>query len=394
MRILYFSQHFPPDIGAASNRCFNFSKELVKRGNQVTVITAFPHYPSGQIPEEYKNKFFSMEQKEGIKVIRSWIFARPNRNVFNRLLNYFSFMFSSFLSSIFKTKGKFDVLLITSPPLFLGISAYFSKFFKAKKLILDIRDIWPEAAIKAGLLKVGILINILKKIEEYLYSHSDVIITTSPAQTKKIKNKTNTNAITITNGFDKIENIKNYSDLPEKIKEKIKGRKIIIHPGNIGLVYDFETPLNAIKEFQDRYFILFIGDGPKRKNLESFVKKLKLTNVLFLNPISKKELNLYLANSDFGLIPYRQDQEAITAKFFDYLQFGITPIGCFSEGIISLNLDLNKNNFCTQNTLENWMKLFKNTKKQKLKNIDKFSLKYRVNDLEKYLCCFQLFKIF
>lgn len=77
MRVIYLCQHFPPETGAPQIRVYEVSKELIKRGHQVEVLTAFPHHPKGVIPEEYRGMFYLFEDWDGIPVHRSWIYPSP-----------------------------------------------------------------------------------------------------------------------------------------------------------------------------------------------------------------------------------------------------------------------------------------------------------------------------
>ena len=123
MKILFVSQYYPPDIGAGANRICDFAEGLVRLGHEVWVVTAFPHYPKGIIPKEYKFKFVTKEQKNGVNVVRMFIYANPSRSFFHRMLNYLSFMITAPLG-VLLTKGKFNVCIISPPPPFHLFSVY------------------------------------------------------------------------------------------------------------------------------------------------------------------------------------------------------------------------------------------------------------------------------
>ena len=113
MNILIVSQHFFPD----SFRVNEIATELVKRGNNVTVITSLPDYATGKVPREckgLKNRKFNFN---GVNVIRTFSVSRRNGVLF-RALNYVSFCLSSTLKAK-RLKEKFDVTLCyqTSPVL-------------------------------------------------------------------------------------------------------------------------------------------------------------------------------------------------------------------------------------------------------------------------------------
>ena len=96
MRILIHRQYYPPEIGAPQNRLHDLAVRLQKLDIEVEVLTAMPNYPAMKIHEGYRNKWYKKESIEGIEVVRSWIFVSQSKRIFLRLLNYFSFVFSSF----------------------------------------------------------------------------------------------------------------------------------------------------------------------------------------------------------------------------------------------------------------------------------------------------------
>ena len=118
MKIVILSQYFPPEVGAPQNRLFELAVRLQKMGAEITVLTAMPNYPQMQVLPAYKSKVYLHEKIENLAIHRAWIFVTKSKSIPLRLLNYFSFVFSSFWIGLFKLR-KHDILLCESPPLFL-----------------------------------------------------------------------------------------------------------------------------------------------------------------------------------------------------------------------------------------------------------------------------------
>jgi len=93
---LLYSQYFPPETNAPANRWGYFVNYLKSKGHEITVLTSYPNHPQRKIFEGYKNKWKTVENKEGVKIVRSWTYISPSLKFFPRLLNYLSFSFSSF----------------------------------------------------------------------------------------------------------------------------------------------------------------------------------------------------------------------------------------------------------------------------------------------------------
>src|SRR2546425_11094612 len=86
MRVSLFSQYFPPDVGGASTRVSNIVAALEKNGHEVTVVTAFPHYPHGRIPQEYRGKLFSLERYGGGRGGRGGVAGLAPKRIAHKVL--------------------------------------------------------------------------------------------------------------------------------------------------------------------------------------------------------------------------------------------------------------------------------------------------------------------
>ena len=92
MHILFLTDNFPPEVNAPASRTYEHSREWVKSGEQVTIITCAPNFPKGKVFSGYKNKLWQTEVIDGIKVIRVWAYITGNEDFFKRTLDYVSFM--------------------------------------------------------------------------------------------------------------------------------------------------------------------------------------------------------------------------------------------------------------------------------------------------------------
>ena len=174
MRILFLTQYYPPEIGAAQNRLSDLAKRLKNKGHDVTVLTALPSYPRGEIYEGYRGRFRMTEDHDGIRVVRTWVYATKKKNFVPRIFNYLSFaVLSLIVGSV--TAGKVDVIIVESPPLFLGFSGYFLSKLKHAKFVLNVSDLWPESAVVLNVLRNRRLIRWTTRGEEWLYSQASLV---------------------------------------------------------------------------------------------------------------------------------------------------------------------------------------------------------------------------
>ncbi len=325
MRILYVSQYFPPEMGAPSARVFELSRRWVKKGDQVTVLTGFPNHPTGIIPAEYRGYRFLEEKKEGIRVVRTYIFAAPNKGFFKRVLSYVSFMCSAIVQGTRKV-GKQDLLIATSPQFFVGIAGLIISRLKGVPFVFEVRDLWPESIVQLGQLKNRTIIRFLEWIEMTLYRKAAHIVGVADSTVDILtKRGVPKEKITIIkNGVD-LDLFKSRDD-QESLKEKhgFKDRFIVSYIGTHGLSHALDKVLDTAQQLKDEKEILFllVGEGAEKENLKRKAKRLALKNVIFLDQIDKKQLPEYYALSDVILVTLRDlplFRSVIPSKIFEIM---------------------------------------------------------------------------
>src|SRR2546423_9707072 len=117
MNILYLSQYFPPEMGAPAARVYELSREWVRLGHRVTVLTGMPNHPTGVIPPGYRGRARIEEAADGFRIVRTWLYATPNEGVAKKSLGHLSFMASSVLLAS-RSVGPADVVVVSSPTFF------------------------------------------------------------------------------------------------------------------------------------------------------------------------------------------------------------------------------------------------------------------------------------
>jgi glycosyltransferase involved in cell wall biosynthesis len=324
MRILFLTQYFPPEIGAPQNRLHDLGVRLKKLDVDVEVLTAMPNYPKMEIHEGYKKKKYLKEQISEITVYRSWIYTTKSKGVFKRLLNYFSFVFSSFWVGLFKTK-KYDYILCESPPLFLGITAYMLCVFKSSKLIFNVSDLWPESAEKLDIVKNKTFLKIAYWLEKVLYKKATIITGQTKGIVDDIKKRYPiTNPYWLPNGVDLSFFTPNSTNSTWREDNNYNDKDILfLYAGIIGHAQGLEVILNAAKLTQNKSVkYILIGDGPVKKELLKLKEELALNNVVFYDSISKSEIIKVIDCIDAVIVPLKKldlFKGAIPSKIFENL---------------------------------------------------------------------------
>ena len=310
IKILLFSQYFPPEMGALAARSYEHSLRWVQMGHHVTVICGTPNYPDGKIYQGFHNRLFQRQKIDGIDVIRTWVLPKPNRSAWERISNYMSFFFTSVLAGF--RAGKPDVVIGSSPQLLTGLAAFIVAKLKRAPFVLEIRDLWPESIAASGPTKNSVLLKILTWLACFLYGKANrIIVVTKPFKEYLIH----------TFGVDeaKIKVIPNGVDLTcldpemsdgESIRREydLEGKFVVSYVGGIGAAHGLGVVLDAAANLKGDHDVVFllVGDGAERERLEKVSKQLKLKNVVFTGRQPKKKIPSFLRASDISLVLLRK----------------------------------------------------------------------------------------
>lgn len=327
MKILFLTQYYPPETGAPQNRLHELALRLKNKGVDITVLTALPNYPKMEIFSDYEGKAGMSEEIDGIPVYRSSIYVSKDSGIVKRLLNYFSFVWSSFWMGRkqFK-KGDFDYLLVESPPLFLGFTAVFLSRFLGAKMIFNVSDLWPESAEKLGLVNNSFFLSMAYKLEAWCYKNAALITGQTQGIVKDINQRfPSSKTYWLPNGVDL-----SYFN-PDSVQSTWREENgfstddiLLFYGGIIGHAQGLETILYAaekVKQYPKLKFIL-LGDGPVKKELLALQKQLKVENVVFMPSVQKTEMPRITKAVDATIVPLRKlplFEGAIPSKIFENL---------------------------------------------------------------------------
>jgi glycosyltransferase involved in cell wall biosynthesis len=325
MKLLILTQYFPPEVGAPQNRLYELAVRLQQKGIEVSVLTAMPNYPQMKVYKGYTGKFYMQESMDGLAVHRSWIYTTTSKGIFKRLLNYFSFVFTSFFIGWLKL-GKFDFILCESPPLFLGKTAYALKKLKGAKLLFNVSDLWPESAERLGLVTNSFFLKAATKLEEFLYRQSDLISGQTQGIVKNISLRFPDKKIYwLPNGVDlnyyKADAVQSNWRNQHKFNE---GDFILLYAGIIGHAQGLEVIIHAAAQLKQHNTIKFIliGSGPEKEWLQELKKGMNLQNVFFFDAVGKTEMPAIIAACNASIVPLKRldlFKGAIPSKLFENL---------------------------------------------------------------------------
>lgn len=324
MKIILLTQYYPPETGAPQNRLHSLAKYIKKKGHEVEVVTAMPNYLKSEIFDGYKGKWFLKEQIEGVPVLRGAIYTSKNPRFVFRLLNYLSFVYTSFFILLFKT-SKADFLICESPPLFLGISAVLGCKIKGYKLVFNISDLWPETIVKIGALKNNTIIKLLEILEHWIYRASFVIVGQTEGIVNTIKkNYPKKHVYCLRNGIDFTSfDFTNKQNLRQQLGISESGF-VLMYTGLFGHGIGVDIIIRAAKILEEipLTFIL-AGDGPEKEKVLNLIQSLGTKNVIYLGHMPRTEMVKVINTANVAIIPVKKiDLDGIIpSKTFEALAF-------------------------------------------------------------------------
>lgn len=329
MRILVLHQYYLEENDAGGSRWNEMTKFWYDQECEITVLAGMIHANGNEKLPEYKGKWFKRKKQGKVEVIRCHVSESYNLHFLGRLWGYFSFMFSSLYAGVFLAKGKYDVIIVTSPPLFVGMSGYIISLFKKCAFLFEIRDLWPESAIDTGVVKNKWVIKLAFSFERFIYKKAKLINVLTPAFQKKLieeKKISKEKIIFIPNAADftiSDELLTNFDARLFRKKLGIEDRFVITYVGAHGVANHLEQILDAAIYLKDtNVLFLLIGQGMEKERLKRYSQEKRITNVMFLDPVPKKEVFKYILASDIGTSVLKNVETFKTVysnKTFDYL---------------------------------------------------------------------------
>lgn len=311
MRILYVSQYFPPEMGAPSARVHELSREWVRLGHRVVVLTGFPNHPTGQVPPAYRRLMWRgsvRESIDGIDVVRTWLYTAPNAAPGQRILNYVSFFASAVARGLWLSRP--DVVIGTSPQLLVGLAGWvLARRFRCP-FVFEVRDLWPESLPASGIGRSdSALYRALGLVARFLYRSGRLVIPVAPAFCEAIAAASpGARLVVVENGVDEgwFRRPPAAADVRKRLG--LDGHFVVSYIGTIGYAHGLDLVLEAAAVLRDRLpevLFLLVGEGAERQRLEARARAEGLVNVCFAGQRPRGEMPTYIAASDVCLVLLR-----------------------------------------------------------------------------------------
>jgi glycosyltransferase involved in cell wall biosynthesis len=311
MKILMLTSYFPPEIGSAAHLFADLGRAFAKTGDSVVVVTGFPTYNVDRkiLPPKYKKGLWMRESVDGMEVIRVRTFGMPRHVPVLRGMEQLTSAFAFTFAGMFILNQKPDVILVYSPPLFLGLAAHVLRRYRKGRIVINVQDLFPQSAIDLGILRSRFLIGLFRRVESFIYRRSDLVTVHSSGnkthvllaggrddRTLVVPNVVDTDSIRPgprVNGFRKEVGLS-------------RSMFVVSFAGVLGYSQDVDTIIECAASFKDEKNIVFliVGDGVEKARM--IEKAMNLRNVRFLPMLTKEEYPSLLHASDVCLVTLRK----------------------------------------------------------------------------------------
>ncbi len=323
--ILIISNYYPPEKGAAANRMEQLALKLQQNNYTVTVICPLGNYPKGALFPEYKGKFTVTEKRANITVKRLWIYPSVSKNLLIRILSVLSFSLSLFFYLLFQKTPK--KVVVQSPPLLLSFISILVLSWKNKKIILNISDLWPLAAIELNALKKDSVSHRFSLfLERYIYKKATLVL----GQSNEI--------ITHVHAIFPNKTCFLYRNFPDHKQPKIElvteeNQPIkIFYAGLLGIAQGVFEMCQKIDLKGLNFELHLFGDGAEKTQIEALLLTEKGQNIVFHGMLERKELHEQLKFFDIAIVPLKtRIYGSVPSKIFEYSALGF-PILYFGGG--------------------------------------------------------------
>jgi glycosyltransferase involved in cell wall biosynthesis len=324
LRILVFSQYFPPEVGATQTRTQAFAEYLSAQGHDVTVICEFPNHPHGVIPPEYRHRLIEDDSSNAYRVIRVWVWTSSEKTQLTRMSFYLSYL--AMASAVAPAAGRPDVVFATSPPLFTGVAGAVVAGLWGVPFVLDVRDLWPAAAVSLGQLSNRSARRLAYALERWLYREAEAVVAvTRPFcdHVDEIRGRPPSTTL-IPNGT-LAQFLEASADGAREMLGMSEDRFLVTFAGNLGIAQGLGAILDAADRSRGEFDFSLVGDGPIKEQLIDQARARGIENIHFHGQVPLDDVPAILTASDALLVTlsgHPTFRDFVPSKLIDYMATG------------------------------------------------------------------------
>ncbi len=334
LRVLLLTQYYAPEVGAAQTRLRETVSGLRRRGFGVTVVAPPPSYPLGIVPPGYRWWRPARERIDGAVIARLPTLPVPGAGMSRRMIGHGAFAVSSLAS--LAIAGDYDVALVESPPLFLGLTA---RALRARGLpyVFHVADPWPDFPIAMGYLRSGLERRLAFGLEDFAYRGAAAVTTVSPGLVDLLAAKPSAagRVRLLPNGVD----VGRFDPAlrPETARRRLGWEEsfTVVYAGTVGLAQGVGSLLEAARLVDPEVRIHVVGEGVEKPELEARARAMRLENIFFDPSVPRADVPIVLGAADAGLVMLRKGflyDHSLPTKLLETMAAG-RPVVVSADGL-------------------------------------------------------------
>ena len=322
LRLIVLCPHFEPDMAPTGVVMTRIVHELAARGHELHVVTSLPWYRKHQVETGWAGALWRIEKTTWGSISRVQPFAGQTKsNLVRRAVGFILFSYFVGLRALFA--GGFwrraDGVLAMSPPLTLGLIGWHTKLFRGGKLVFNIQDVFPDAAVETGAISNQRVIAAASWLERVSYQRSDSVVLLSDDLANNVQRKLDQKfhkRIRVIPNFVDTQAIVPMSRLTNYRRELgVDESLVVMYAGNVGFSQSLELMIEAARVLPNVIFVIN-GEGAARKSLQA--KAHALSNVKFGDYQDASRLSEVLATGDLHVVPLRRGLGSVSVPSKTY----------------------------------------------------------------------------
>lgn len=307
---MFYNRSYYPDFGATGQLLTEMCEDLAARfGYTITVIAGMPLSAEAEVRPMAWYAPVRREERNGVRILRAWGTALPNRTLTGRIANYLSYFASSILAS-FRT-GPADVIVSLTDPPIVSLPAMATAWLRGAKFVFLCQDVFPEVVRLLEGFQNRKVEAVLQAISRTTVRRADRIIALGDTMTRKlVQGKgADPSKITVVHNWSDADAIRpGPKDNPFTREHGLVDKFVVMHSGNVGMSQDVDALLDVAERVQDLpdVVITIVGEGSRKKHLQDEARRRGLGNVLFLPYQPKARLIDSFAAADLFIVSLKR----------------------------------------------------------------------------------------
>ncbi len=338
MHILLITAHFEPEQGAAPVILTRLARALRGRGHDLTVLTALPSYPQGRVYDGYRDAWEVTETADGLRVIRTWLWATPSPKISRKLVSQVSFALTAALRGLGLPRP--DAALVEAQPMFTHLAGAALCRLRGIPYVLDVHDLWPDHLLTVGALTAQHPVyRVFRALTNASLRGAAGIITLSAGWAKTIQEYIGPtdNVQTVLSGIDLNRFHPGADAAAFRAKHGLGAARLVSFIGAFTTQYDFETMFAAVHTLDNLKEVrfMFAGGGTQTAHINALLAQSAGAHIARIGWVDYDDVPLAYAASDvcfWAMRPEPLYRGTMPTKLYEALAAGL-PTAAAVDGV-------------------------------------------------------------